>query len=355
MKKRLSILMLLALIVPLYTSPMGTQENGDEENLDQENNVEVNDEEIAEDEEPAPQPNPDRLAQMRAIQERARRFAQRFAQNNRQENQFEHECPICREAEATIQLPCNHRMCQECLTNWTTTQGIPNLFQVRIRIQTGQPVRQATTCPECRADIPEAFIHQELTNNITKAQKVQLRLSLLGKGFLNGLFWGSTCKKILQWWRSPYLEKSADLGNTVYSFGCSILIHMMLQGQRFMNEMVEAELNHDPERNLNILLDHGKQIMTINQFMKTGLILKTKNKSLIHRTLHSNMLFPSLAVAESAIPYMNKGYAYKLCSRTAYKGWNAVGTCLGLYCTNRIYNAYNNWGSRMLTRAGITA
>ncbi len=368
--KKFTAVMLCALIVPSFSSAMDEQENtfGNvvralirQIHAEEERQAQNNPEEVVEDEEPAPQPNPDRLARMRAMQEGARRFAQRHAQNNPEEQQFEHECPICRDAEATIILPCNHRICRACLTNWATHQEVPNAFQARILGMVGQNLRAANSCPECRANIPEAFIRQELTDNISLLQKTQLRLSLLGKGFLNGLYWGSLGKKILHWWRSPYIEKAAGIGNAMFTFILVLPTSYMLMSRemRRLNPELRASQimmqNPNDEDVQRIFWKHAKHSVTMNNIMSTALMLKTKNRSLISNSLHTNLLFPSLTLAEAAIPYMNKNYAYKLCSRTASKGWSRVGTCLGLYCTNRIYNVYNTWGSRMLTRAGIAA
>ena len=384
--KKFTALMLLALIVPSFSSAMN---NGDDDNenilgnlfeADQDENPENNNLENPEDNavenpedngvenpeanEPAPQPNRRlraravQLAQMRDIQARVLRFAQRHAQNNPQEQQVEHECaiPHCDE-EATIILPCNHRICRACLTNWATHQNLGNGFLnnlvLRMNPATGHVAPANNTCPECRTPIPRAFIHRALTDNISLLQKTQLRLSLLSKGFLNGLYWGSLGKKIHRWWRSPYLEKTASLGNSIYGYGASILTYGLTQGYHVAQELRPYYPDDPNEEVAEIMWKHLKRMNNLNYLMETGLAIKTKNRYVMRDTLHTNLLFPSLSLAEAAIPYMNKGYAYKLCSRTASKGWSRVGTCLGLYCTNRIYNAYNTWGSRMLTRAGI--
>ena len=376
--KKFTALMLCALIVPSFSSAMNNNEDGnllgnifqDNENPDQEDNAQENVVENDEDievNEPAPVPNPDRLAQMRAMQERAQRIAQRLAQNNPEEQEFEHECPICRDAEATIQLPCDHRICRACLTNWATHQEIPNAFEAAIfrnamhlrdDMDFRDEARQENTCPTCRAAIPGAFIRQTLTDNISSLQKAQLRLSLLGKGFLSGLFLGSVLKDIFRWWRSPYLEKTAQLGNSIYSYGATVLIYGFTQGYRIAQDlrplMHENALRIDNDDALEVLYKHGKRLYISNKLMKIYLAIKTKHKPLIRNTLHTQLLFPSIAIAAKGIPYMNKNYAYKLCARTASKKWSFAGTCLGLYYTNKIYNAYNKWGSRMLTRAGIS-
>jgi Zinc finger, C3HC4 type (RING finger) len=291
-----------------------------------------------------------RLNKVREIQERAKQFAQRF-QNNEEEEQFEHECPICMNAEANAILPCQHQICISCLTQWTEKQELANPVLNTLLRQyhpnSGHIAPEEITCPICRATISSDFLYETLVENMSNLNKIKFHASQLTHGFMNGLSFGVFCKNIIRWWNLHYLEKSAELGNEIYSTFLSLPIFLIVNKHLFRDFNQFNNMND----NIEAYISYIRQFIFINRLIQTRMMLKTKNKSLIKKTLHINLLGPSLECTNYIISYLNKGYAFKLAERTKLPtGLKTIGLGLGLYCTNKIYNTYDRWGSQIMSR-----